>query len=70
MDSDKTPLTAFETEDYHSFMPVNRSKSITVRVTAKMERELKSLAAADRRPLADYVRIMLEDRLAEANKRK
>ena len=51
-------------------MSINRNKSITVRVTAKVEKELKKLASDDRRTLADYVRIMIEDRLREERKRR
>lgn len=51
-------------------MKLNRNKSITIRVTAKMERELRKLAADDRRTLADYVRLMIEDRLREEKERR
>ena len=70
MDFDMLSLTSNSSNDYHTSMPVNRSKSITVRVTAKMERELKALAYADRRTLADYVRLMIEDKLAESRKKR
>lgn len=51
-------------------MKLNRNKSITVRVTAKHERELKKYAAEDRRSLADYVRIMIEDKLRQERERR
>lgn len=35
-----------------------------------MERELRKLAADDRRTLADYVRLMIEDRLREEKERR
>ena len=63
-------LTLEDSIEYHSFMPVNRSKQITVRITAKMEKELKALANADRRTLADYVRLMIEDKLAESRNKR
>ena len=43
---------------------------IIVRLPAAMKGALQKAAVADRRKLADYVRIVLEDHLAGRGKRK
>lgn len=48
----------------------NFDTSVTTRCSEEFKEELERLAAADKRPLSNYVRLILEKHVEELSKKK